>query len=44
MAGDVIVTVPLNPALRVSYAAGDPAPDGVRGRYPGPATGPPAGA
>ena len=30
MAGDLIVTVTLNPALRVSYAAGDPAPDGVR--------------
>ena len=30
MAGDVIVIVTLNPALHVSYAAGDPAPDGVR--------------
>jgi tagatose 6-phosphate kinase len=30
MAGDVIVIVTLNPALHVSYAAGDLAPDGVR--------------
>jgi tagatose 6-phosphate kinase len=30
MASDVIVIVTLNPALHVSHAAGDPAPDGVR--------------
>src|SRR5260370_18821755 len=30
MAGDVIVTVTLNAALHVSYAAGDVSPDGVR--------------
>jgi tagatose 6-phosphate kinase len=30
MAGDVIVTVTLNAALHVSYAAGDASPDGVR--------------
>src|ERR1700721_2663480 len=30
MGGDVIVIVTLNPAVHVSYAGGDPAPDGVR--------------
>ena len=30
MAGDVIVTVTLNAALHVSYAAGDLSPDGVQ--------------